>query len=357
MGYLQELLTKAIKLGASDIHLVVGQPPLQRIHTVLEPAEGHEPLTAEQIEQFVKDMVGPKRFEQLIEKRDIDFSTKVPIMGPSLGRFRVNAHYQRETIAIAFRAISEMVPELTTLNLPPVVERMVDLPRGLILVTGQTGSGKSTTLASMVDAMNKRFAYHVITVEDPIEYDLRSNKCIIEQRELGSDVPTFASGLRHALRQDPDIILVGEMRDLETTSAAITAAETGHLVLSTLHTQNAAQTIERIIDIYPAEQQNQIRAMLSNTLQAVVSQALFKRIDRPGMVPACEVMICTPAVRNCIRENRIHEIPNIIETSRAVGMCTLDESIKALYFNGRISRQQAISEATRPEVLSRALCA
>lgn len=355
-SYLMDLLTKALKSNASDVHIMAGLPPLFRTHTVLEPAPGYGLLSAEQVEQFVKDMVGPKRFALLLEKRDIDFSTKVPTFGPSLGRFRVNAHFQRDTIAIAFRAISDKVPELSSLSLPPIVERMVDLPRGLILVTGQTGSGKSTTLASMIDAMNKRYNCHVITIEDPIEYMLHSNKCIIEQRELGSDVPSFASGLRHALRQDPDIILVGEMRDLETTSAAITAAETGHLVLSTLHTQNASQTIERIIDIYPAEQQNQIRAMLSNTLQAVVSQVLFKRVDVPGMVPACEVMVCTPAVRNCIRENRIHEIPNIIETNRASGMCTLDESIKALYFNGRISRQQAIAEAARPDALSKALC-
>jgi twitching motility protein PilT len=209
----------------------------------------------------------------------------------------------------------------------------------------------------MINEMNQRHQYHVITIEDPVEYEIRSNKCVIEQRELGSDVPSFASGLRHALRQDPDILLVGEMRDLETTSAAVTAAETGHLVLSTMHTQNASQTIERIIDIYPAEQQNQIRSMLSNTLQAVVSQILFQRMDKPGMVPACEVMICTAAVRACIRENRIHEIPNIISTSRGVGMCTMDDSIKALFLNGLVSRQQAVAEAARPEALSKALCA
>jgi twitching motility protein PilT len=350
---LQELLGKAIKSGASDVHLVSGMPPLFRVHTVLEAADGYPPLAPQQVEEFVRNLVGEKRFADLEKRRDLDFSAEVE----TLGRFRVNAHYQRDTIAMAFRAIPHKVPALETLNLPAVVERFVDLPRGLILVTGHTGAGKSTTLAAMIDAMNRRYQYHVITVEDPVEYELRSNKCVIEQRELGSDVPTFASGLRHALRQDPDIILVGEMRDLETTSAAVTAAETGHLVLSTMHTQNAAQTIERIIDIYPAEQQNQIRSMLSNTLQAVVSQILFKRMDKPGMAPACEVMVCTPAVRSCIRENRIHEIPNIIETSRSAGMCTLDESIKALYLNGVISRQQAIAEAARPEALSKALCA
>ena len=353
MAFLQDLLIRALHSKASDIHMVVGLPPLFRIDTEIQEAPGYAPLTAEQTLAFVKQMVPQRRLELFEEKRDIDFSTEVA----GLGRFRVNAHYQRDSVAIAFRSIPTEVPQLAKLNLPPVVERFVDMPRGLILVTGETGSGKSTTLAAMIETMNQRFRYHVITVEDPIEYELRSNKCIIEQRELGSDVPHFASGLRHALRQDPDIILVGEMRDLETTSAAITAAETGHLVLSTLHTQNASQTIERIIDIYPAEQQNQVRSMLANTLQAVISQVLFKRVDAHGMVPACELMICTPAVRSCIRENRVHEIPNIIETNRALGMCSLDESIKALYLNGRISRAQAISQAVRPESLSRALSA
>jgi len=353
MGLLQEILTRALDNDASDVHIAVGEPPLYRIHTTLQRVAGLPVITAEQAEQFVKEMVSEQHFEQLETRRDIDFSTELP----GFGRFRVNAHYQKDTIAIAFRAIPTDVPEVGSLNLPPVVEGFVDLPRGLTLITGETGSGKSTTLASLINAMNQRYDYHVITVEDPVEYDLKSNKCLIEQRELGSDVPDFASGLRHALRQDPDIILVGEMRDLETTSAAITAAETGHLVLSTLHTQNASQTIERIIDIYPAQQQNQIRSMLANTLQAVVSQVLFRRHDVPGMVPASEVMVCTDAVRNCIRENRIHEIPNIIETSRAVGMCSLDESIKGLFFNGMISREQAVATATRPESLSRALSA
>ncbi len=353
MGFLQDLLAKSLELGASDVHLVPSLPPLLRIHTVLKPIEGTEPITPEQTERFAKEMVGEARFRTLQEKRDLDFSTKLP----KLGRFRVNAHFERDNIAIAFRAISNEVPALSTLNLPPIIERFVDLPRGLVLVTGQTGSGKSTTLASMINEMNQRYHHHVITLEDPVEYELRSNKCVIEQREVGSDVPNFASGLRHALRQDPDIILVGEMRDLETTSAAITAAETGHLVLSTLHTQNAHQTIERIVDIYPSTQQNQVRSMLSNTLQAVISMTLFKRVDIPGMIPACEIMVCTPAVRNCIRENRIHEIPNIIETSRAVGMCTLDDSIKSLYLNNQISHQQAMSRAVRPEALNRALSA
>jgi len=350
---LHALLRKALEDGASDVHMLAGLPPLFRIHTVLQPAGDHPTLTAEDTARYTKELIGEERFEQLKRNRDLDFSTVVP----GLGRLRVNAHFQRETIAIAFRAIPNRVPELGELNLPSIIEKFVDLPRGLVLVTGQTGSGKSTTLAAMIQAINHKYHHHVITIEDPVEYELHSENCIIEQRELGSDVPTFASGLRHALRQDPDIILVGEMRDLRTTSAAITAAETGHLVLSTLHTQNASQTIERIMDIYPGEQQTQIRSMLANTMQAVVSMTLFKRIDIPGMIPACEIMICTPAVRSCLRENRIHEIPNIISTNRAIGMCTMDDSIKQLYMNGLISRQQALSRAVRPEALSRLLSA
>ena len=353
MGYLQEILTTAYQAGASDVHLVPGLPPQFRIHTVLKAAPGQDVVAPEQTAQYMREMVPPERLEQLHETRDVDFSFEVT----GVARFRVNAHFEKSDIAIAFRAISDNVPELSTLNLPPIVGTFCDLPRGLVLVTGPTGSGKSTTLASMIDSMNHRYQHHILTLEDPVEYLFHSKQCVIEQRELGSDVPSFASGLRHALRQDPDIILVGEMRDLETISAAITAAETGHLVLSTLHTQNAHQTIERVIDAYPSAQQNQIRAMLSNTLQAVVSMTLVKRQDMPGMVPACEIMICNPAVRNCIRENRIHEIPNIIETNRQRGMCTLDDSIKNLYLNGVISWEDAIAKAARPEALHRALSA
>jgi len=346
---LRKLLEETIERKASDLHVIPGMQPIFRVNTTLEFGEEYPEIEPEQSEAFVKEMTGPERFDRLLRQRDLDFSTSLS----GKARFRVNAHFQRDSVALAFRLIPSEVPALGELNLPSVLDRFIDLPRGLVLVTGVTGSGKSTTLAAMIQAMNEQRNHHVIMVEDPIEYLLSSDKCVIEQRELGSDVPTFASGLRHALRQDPDIILVGEMRDLETTSAAITAAETGHLVLSTLHTQNAHQTVERIVDIYPAQQQSQIRAMLANTLQAVVSQVLFKRLDATGMVPACEVMICTPAVRNCIRENRIHEIPNVIETSRSAGMCAMDDSIKALYLNGQISYQQAVSRAIDPEALGR----
>lgn len=352
MSNINEILKTALDNKASDIHIVPGHVPMIRLHTQMTPTD-FPVVTPEAAMGILKDILAEKRIEPFMEKRDADFSYELP----GLARFRVNAHFQKNTIAFAFRVITEKVRALDALNLPDVISRLTYLPRGLVLVTGDTGSGKSTTLAAMIDAMNKRYHKHIITMEDPIEYILHSNKCTIEQREVGSDVPSFGSGLKHVLRQDPDIILVGEMRDLETTSAAITAAETGHFVLSTLHTNNAAQTIERIIDIYPGEQQNQIRSMLSNTLQAVVCQTLFKRIDQPGMVPGIEILICTPAVRNLIRENRIYEIQNVIETSRALGMQTMDTSIKQLYFNGKISKEDALAMAHHPEKLERQLVA
>ena len=348
---LSELLNKTLENSASDLHLIPGQKPLYRVNTKLVRDEQYPVITPPDTENFAKQMMGEDRFGQFLDQRDMDLSTQVC----EEGRFRVNTHFQRNVIAISFRAIPAKVPQFNQLNLPPIVESFAEMPRGLVLITGQTGHGKSTTLAAMVDSINHRFGKHIITLEDPVEYQLISDKSVIEQREVGSDVTSFASGLRHALRQDPDVIMVGEMRDLETTSAAITAAETGHLVLSTMHTQSAAQTIERVLDIYPAQQQSQIRAMLSNSLQAVVSMTLFSREDAEGMVPACEIMVCNAAVSNCIRTNRIHEIPNLIQTGASIGMCALDDSIKNLCLSGKISRQQALAQAVRPERLSAAL--
>src|SRR5215216_1070001 len=354
MSLLNDILRNAVTAKASDIHINVGMPPLFRIHTVVTPSD-FPIVTPEGSLRLCKEIMqnNEKRWAAFEELRDSDFSYEIP----GIARFRVNAHYQRNTVALSIRTINDKVRPIEQLFLPEVVTKLTHLPRGLILVTGPTGSGKSTTLAAMIDSINRREPGHIITMEDPIEYAFVSNKSCIEQREVGADVPTFASGLRHALRQDPDVILVGEMRDLETTGSAITAAETGHLVFSTLHTVNAPQTIERIIDIYPSDQQNQIRSMLANTLQAVICQTLFKRNDQPGMIPAVEVMLCTPAVRNCIRENRIFEIPNIIETSRALGMQTLDSSIKQLFVNGYVSREDAVAQAAHPEKLDRALVA
>ena len=349
---LNDILRKANDFDSSDVHLVANHAPMVRSHTIMQPLE-LPVLTGEDMWRILAAITNEHQRRHFEQHLDLDFSYEIP----GFKRYRVNAHMQRGMVGMAMRAIRTKVPPLSALNLPEVISRLTYLPRGLVLVTGDTGSGKSTTLAAMIQAMNERYKKHIITLEDPVEYTFQSQKCLIEQRELGADMPTFASGLKHALRQDPDIILVGEMRDLETTALAITAAETGHLVLSTLHTVNASQTVERIVDMYPANQQNQIRAMLANTLQAVISQTLFRRVDKAGMVPAIEVLLCTPAVRNIIREARTFEIPNVIETSRSIGMTTLDNSIAELYFNGMISREDAIAQAAYPDKLDRTLAA
>ena len=353
MTRIHNLLERAIANGASDLHLVVGLPPLQRIHTVLAGMDGEAPLQTDDAEAAIQELLNEDQCRVLEEQRDVDFSAALPCGA----RFRVNAHFQRGTPALAFRAIPGEVPPLETLNLPQVVTEFADLPQGLVLVTGETGSGKSTTLASMIEYMNHKYPYHVITLEDPIEYYIPSRKCAVEQRELGGDVPSFRSGLRHVLRQDPDVILIGEMRDLETISTALTAAETGHLVFSTLHTNDAASTVQRVIDMFPAGQQNQVRSMFADTLKGVLCQRLLSRVDVAGMIPAVEVLVSTPAVRNCIREDRVFEIPNIMETNRAIGMQVFDESLKQHYFAGRISREAALSHAKVPSELERALSA
>ncbi|MDH3583613.1 MAG: PilT/PilU family type 4a pilus ATPase [Phycisphaerae bacterium] len=346
------ILKTAIDNQSSDIHLVSGHPPMVRVHTEMTPLD-YPVITPESAMRMLRCIANENHMEQFESIQDVDFSYEVP----GLGRFRVNAHAQRGSVGITMRAINDKIPPLSALNLPDVISHLTYLPRGLVLVTGNTGSGKSTTLAAMIQEMNMRYRKHIITLEDPVEYSLVSDKCTIEQREVGADTPSFASGLKHVLRQDPDVILVGEMRDLETTAAAITAAETGHLVLSTLHTNSAASTVDRIIDMYPANQQNQIRAMLAGTIQAVVSQVLFRRSDEKGMVPAVEIMLATSAIRNLIREGRTFEIPNVIETNLAMGMTTMDNAIAQLFFNGMISRQDAVAKAAHPDKLERMLAA
>ena len=350
MVNVKSMLAMAIEQGASDVHINIGMPPILRIHTEL--VEMELPIVTDtEAKGMLLDMTNAEKFQKFEDAKDFDFSTSID----DGNRFRVNAHFQRDSIAISFRVIPNDIPVLADLHLPDVIADLTELPRGLVLVTGHTGSGKSTTLASMVYRINSMVSKRIITLEDPVEYALANDRSMIEQREIGADCTTFASGLKHALRQDPDIIMVGEMRDLETTSSTITAAETGHLVFSTLHTVNAAQTVERIIDIYPGGQQNQIRAMLSNTLQAVISQTLFKRIDRPGMVPCTEILLCTSAVRNCIRENRIFEIPNIIETSRRLGMQSMDRSISQMYEEGYIAREEAVLRSNNPAKMDKQL--
>jgi twitching motility protein PilT len=348
---IRKVLTLAVESKASDVHVNVSMPPIMRINTEIYEMDGFKPLANQEIKQMLIDLIGMDKYKTFEAKRDVDFSASLE----ESTRFRVNAHYQRDSIALSFRVVPSKIPNISELHLPAIVKELTDLPRGLVLVTGHTGSGKSTTLASMINVINGKYKKRIITLEDPIEYLLKNELCMIEQREVGSDCLDFAGGLKHSLRQDPDIILVGEMRDLETTSATITAAETGHLVLSTLHTINASQTIERIIDIYPSSQQNQIRTMLANTLQAVISQTLFRRVDKPGMVPAVEVLLCSSAVRNCIRENKIYEIPNIIETSRRLAMQKMDFSIQELYEKGYLDREEAIMRSTNPMKMDKVL--
>ncbi|HLB74296.1 MAG TPA: PilT/PilU family type 4a pilus ATPase [Sedimentisphaerales bacterium] len=347
---IRAILATALENGASDVHINVGMAPILRKNTELIDVD-LPAVSNEDAKEMVVSMVGPERFKKYLETKDLDFSTSIE----DGTRFRVNAHVQKDTIAISFRVIANQVLDLDDLHLPSIVKELTNLPRGLVLVTGHTGSGKSTTLAAMLGTINRKYRKRIITLEDPIEYMIENDNSMIEQREIGADCPSFASGLKHVLRQDPDIIMVGEMRDLETTSFTITAAETGHLVFSTLHTINASQTVDRIIDIYPAAQQNQIRSMVANTLQAVVSQTLFKRIDEPGMVPCTEILLCTSAARNCIRENRIYEIPNIIETSRRLGMQNLDHSIADMYSKGYIDREEAINRSSNPGKMEKVL--
>ncbi|MDE1037422.1 MAG: type IV pilus twitching motility protein PilT [Phycisphaerales bacterium] len=344
------ILATASEQGASDIHLVSGEPPVLRVDTGLARLE-HPVLEPADLMKHIAVMLSDTQQEAFQKNQDVDLSWATPTC-----RYRVNVHLQRGVPAIAMRTVKTKIPQLDTLNLPPAIAKLADLPRGLVLVTGDTGSGKSTTLASLLQKINETQDRHIITLEDPVEYTFESNHCLIEQRELGRDMPSFASGLKHALRQDPDIILVGEMRDLETTSLAISAAETGHLVLSTLHTVNASQTVERIVDMYPANQQAQVRSMLANTLKSVVSQTLLPKIGG-GMVPAVEILLCDPAVRNIIREARTFEIPNVIETNSRKGMVARDASIATLVFNGLVEKDIAIANSSDPQRLQMTLAA
>ena len=330
---LQEWLHTAYERNASDIHLSVGVPPTFRVNGELI-RYGDMILLPEHTNDIAKEMIPDFLWETFQDKGELDFSYSLP----GLSRFRVNAYRQRSSIAMAIRIIPTSVPTLESLNLPPVLKGLIEKPQGLILVTGPTGSGKSTTLASMIDYMNRTMKKHIITLEDPIEYLHRHNLCMIDQREVGFDTRTFANGLRASLRQDPDIILVGEMRDLETIQTAITAAETGHLVLGTLHTTNAPSTIDRIIDVFPPQQQPQIRIQLANVLVSVVSQRLFPTMDRMSRKVATEVLVNNAAVANLIRNEKIHQIKSVMQTSRAQGMHTLEMSIKELVDFGYVSK-------------------
>lgn len=332
---IHELLQHAYDEKASDLHVTTGIPPVYRVNGQLKQY-GDVIVTEEMVTQMVRDILPSYKVEEYEDKGETDFNYSLE----GLCRFRVNAFHQRNASAIAARLISNKIPTIESLNLPRVLYELAEKPQGLILVTGPTGSGKSTTLAAMIDYINENKSKHIITLEDPIEYIHTHKKSVVNQREIGVDTGSFANGLRASLRQDPDIILVGEMRDLETISTAITAAETGHLVFATLHTSSAPTTIDRIIDVFPPHQQGQIRIQLANVLQGIISQRLFIRKDKAGRVAATEILVSIPAVTNLIRNEKIYQIPSVMQTNRALGMHTLETSIQALVSSGKVSLEE-----------------
>lgn len=341
---LSQLLRAAFELGTSDVHLTVGMPPIMRLDGELKRF-GQEILKPHDIESMTRSILTDEMWEKFIERGEIDFSHGLP----GVSRFRVNAYRQRDCIGLAFRVIPTHIPTYEELSLPTVLREISTRPQGLVLVTGPTGAGKSTTLASMISEMNQSMKKHIITLEDPIEYLHSHGTCMINQREVGFDTKSFSSGLRAALRQDPDVILVGEMRDLETISTAITAAETGHLVFATLHTTSAVMTIDRIIDVFPPSQQPQIRIQLASVLQAVISQRLFPKKEGKGRVGAFEVLLNVPAVKNLIRTEKIHQITSVMQSSRSIGMRTMESEIERLVKEERVSFDSAspyLSEKT-----------
>jgi twitching motility protein PilT len=331
------LLRAAFELKASDIHITVGVPPIMRINGDLKKY-GKDALVPSDTEGMAKAIVPTHMWDLFKDKGELDFSYGLP----GVSRFRINTYHQRTCVSMAIRIVPSKIPSLDELALPETLKRVVEKPQGLLLVTGPTGSGKSTTLASMINYMNQTMRRHIITLEDPIEYLHKHGNSIIDQREVGFDTKNFANGLRAALRQDPDVILVGEMRDLETIQTAITAAETGHLVLGTLHTSSAPATINRIIDVFSPAQQPQIRIQLASVMVAIISQRLFPTVDRQGRKAATEIMINNSAIANLIRNEKIHQIPSIMQTSRAQGMHTLESSIKDLLDRGLIQREAAL---------------
>src|SRR5690625_305162 len=329
------LLRKAYELHASDLHILVNSPPKYRIDGVLQ-SYGNMIMTKEQTSEMAQELLG-NNWDKFQSEDEFDFSYKLD----ETSRFRVNIFKQKQAISIAARLIPVDIPTIKQLKLPEVLTDLMHEPYGLILVTGPTGSGKTTTLASMIDYANEMMNKHIITFEDPIEYIHEQKQSIIQQREVGLDTKKFSTGLRAALRQDPDILLVGEMRDLETISTAITAAETGHLVLATLHTNSAVQTINRIIDVFPPHQQGQIRIQLASVIKAVISQRLFRRADGPGRVPATEIMIGVPAVASLIRQEKVEQIQNVLQTGKEHQMHTLEHSIYQLIRSGKVDEQEA----------------
>ena len=344
---IDDLLEQMAARGASDLHVTVGTPPAIRLRGHLERIDGVEPLTPDDTQQLLYRVLNSEQQKQLEIKRQLDFAYAVP----GVARFRVNVFFQREALGAAFRVIPHDIKSLEELGLPPSLHEFTAKPRGLVLVTGPTGSGKSTTLAAIVDEINRTRADHILTIEDPIEFVHKHKKCIVNQREIGPDATSFAEALKAALRQDPDVILVGEMRDLETISTALTAAETGHLVFATLHTQSAPQTIDRIIDAFSAEQQQQVRVQLAATLQGVVTQALLPTADGAGRVAALEILFPDDASRNLIRQGKVEQIYSIMQTGTQKGMQTMEQALGELVLRRIVTLDVALSRSSRPEQL------
>ncbi len=344
-----ELLGKLLEAKGSDLHLTAGTPPTVRVHGELIRLTEYPMLTPRALQGMIYAILPQKMRERFEQELELDMSYSLP----GRARFRVNVYQQRDAVGAVFRVIPFEIKDLDELGLPPVCADLARFPRGFVVVTGPTGSGKSTTLAGMVDVVNRERAGHIMTVEDPIEFLHKHKTCVVNQREIGADTHSFAAALKHVLRQDPDVILVGEMRDLETISTAITAAETGHLVFATLHTQDAPQTIDRIIDVFPPHQQQQTRVQLSTTLQGVVTQQLVPTVDGKGRVVAAEVMVATPGIRNLVREGKVHQIYSAMQAGGRYGMQTMDMSLASHVKAGRVTQQMAFERCHDPEELQR----
>jgi twitching motility protein PilT len=346
-SFIDLLLEQMLELDASDLHLAVGTAPAFRVRGKLTPAEGAGPLDAETARQSLYSILTSEQQKQLELDRQLDFAYSLP----GIARFRVNVFFQRGSVGAAFRLVPGEIRTLDDLNLPPVLHTLTEKPRGLVLVTGPTGSGKSTTLAAIVDEINRTRSEHIMTIEDPIEFLHRHQKCVVNQREIGTDARSFAESLRAALRQDPDVLLVGEMRDLETISTALTAAETGHLVFGTLHTQTASSTIDRVIDVFPPNQQQQVRIMIANSLQAVVTQTLLPTSDGSGRVAALEILLPDDGVRNLVRQAKVEQIYTVMQTSSSRGMQTMEQALADLVMRGIVEYEEALARTTRHEQL------
>jgi twitching motility protein PilT len=342
-----EILLEVVAKKASDLHLTAGAAPMLRVRGSLVPVEGAARLTPTDTREIVYTILNSTQRQRLETDWQLDFAYSIP----GHARFRVNSYFQRGTIGAAFRLIPAETVPIEQLGLPPVIRGFATKPRGIVLVTGPTGSGKSTTLASIVNEINETRDDHIMTIEDPIEFLHRHKRCIVNQREIGSDAQSFAMALKSALRQDPDVILVGEMRDMETIGTALTAAETGHLVFATLHTQDAPQTVDRIIDVFPPSQQGQVRAQLAIGLQGIVTQTLVPTADGKGRAVAAEVLVPTPGIRNLIREGKTHQIYSMIQTGGSQGMQTMDASLASLVRAGRITEEMAITRSSSPDEL------